>query len=263
MFTFRKKEKVKIATVGESPISSVAVTTAESETQKYPSIVHQIHKEFNEASEKALKEAQQVLDSCQNVSMDKAERLAKLGFQNTKEVQELQDFKSKQGSAKTRAKLIQDASIYYPLYKFITAEDVKTLCTKYGLICGELQLFKGFVPEKNLKDIENSLDVLPKFYEIGLKALYSYIGQSIISQKEYDKLVESGKDKDHYITEVSPSFYICAPPKDMKQEGYSLKGAFLVKDDPIVLLKLQKGYLIIAAWGDEASDPLVVNEKLN
>ena len=33
--------------------------------------------------------------------------------------------------------------------------------------------------------------------------------------------------------------------------------------DPIVLQRVERGYLIITAWGDEASDPIVVNSKNN
>lgn len=33
--------------------------------------------------------------------------------------------------------------------------------------------------------------------------------------------------------------------------------------DPIVLARVQDGYLIVTAWGDEASDPDVINPKMN
>ena len=33
--------------------------------------------------------------------------------------------------------------------------------------------------------------------------------------------------------------------------------------DPVVLQPVMGGYMILAAWGDEASDPLVVNEQNN
>jgi len=34
-------------------------------------------------------------------------------------------------------------------------------------------------------------------------------------------------------------------------------------DDPIVLLPVSEGYIVVTAWGDEASDPIVVNESNN
>lgn len=65
---------------------------------------------------------------------------------------------------------------------------------------------------------------------------------------------------------------ICAPLKDMDTANMKLEGVRLVKDipipDPVVLLPKNhsngiEGYLILTAWGDEASDPMVVNEQMN
>ena len=65
---------------------------------------------------------------------------------------------------------------------------------------------------------------------------------------------------------------ICAPLKDMNMQGMKLDGVHMVKDvpvpDPVVLMpKNHKngtvGYLILTAWGDEASDELVVNQNNN
>lgn len=63
------------------------------------------------------------------------------------------------------------------------------------------------------------------------------------------------------------SLKICAPIKDMDISGLELdKGYKLIKKhipDPVVLQPVKGGYLILTAWGDEASDPLVVNEINN
>ena len=58
---------------------------------------------------------------------------------------------------------------------------------------------------------------------------------------------------------------ICAPIKDMDTKGYKLQGHKLIKDipDPVVLQPIENGYLIVTAWGDEASDPLITNEITN
>lgn len=60
---------------------------------------------------------------------------------------------------------------------------------------------------------------------------------------------------------------ICAPVKDMDMTGLEVvKGYKLVEKfvpDPVVLRPVEGGYMILAAWGPEASDPLVVHEKLN
>lgn len=62
---------------------------------------------------------------------------------------------------------------------------------------------------------------------------------------------------------------ICAPSKDMKLTGLSKIGAIfssvstVTVPDPVVLQPCAGGYLIVTAWGDEASDENVVNQKMN
>jgi len=60
---------------------------------------------------------------------------------------------------------------------------------------------------------------------------------------------------------------ICAPVKDMDISGLELVEGYKLQKkhipDPVVLQPVKGGYLILAAWGDEASDPLVINEILN
>ena len=45
------------------------------------------------------------------------------------------------------------------------------------------------------------------------------------------------------------------------KEGYKLEKKFI--PDPVVLQPVKGGYLILTAWGDEASDPIVINEINN
>jgi len=46
------------------------------------------------------------------------------------------------------------------------------------------------------------------------------------------------------------------------KEGYKLERKIEIPD-PVVLQPVKGGYLILTAWGDEASDPLVMNEINN
>ena len=47
------------------------------------------------------------------------------------------------------------------------------------------------------------------------------------------------------------------------EDGYKLKQVYKDIPDPVVLQPVKGGYLILTAWGDEASDPLVINENFN
>lgn len=57
---------------------------------------------------------------------------------------------------------------------------------------------------------------------------------------------------------------ICAPEKDMDIPSTHTKtGNFIIEKiyvpDPVVLQPVKGGFIIVAAWGDEASDDLVIN----
>lgn len=84
-----------------------------------------------------------------------------------------------------------------------------------------------------------------------------------------------------FSTDMMTHFYVAADVGSFDQEGMVIEGVELkseetssktVEDlerewfqhyDPIVLAKVDAGYLIVTAWGVEASDPDVHNEKLN
>jgi hypothetical protein len=62
------------------------------------------------------------------------------------------------------------------------------------------------------------------------------------------------------------SFKIVAPISDFNTTNYALaEGYKLAKkiEDPVVLQPVRGGYLIVTAWGPEASDSMVVNEINN
>lgn len=201
-------------------------------TQK---MVAKIHNEFNTASDKALEEAKSILANSENAKKEKMELLKELGFYNTKEYHEFVQVENKRLKAELTAEVLQYVRFTYPEYKFITRQDTEKICKKYNLVLGNVSQYKGFIPEKNLKQLKAFID------------------------KESNGGLFYGKE---YM-------WIAAPLKDMEQKGYKLEGVELKRDipDPIILLNYNaKGVsldCIITAWGDEASDPIVVNEKMN
>jgi hypothetical protein len=76
-----------------------------------------------------------------------------------------------------------------------------------------------------------------------------------------------------YYSEVSgkaseelQSLYIAAPRSMFYSNVSQVSGSHELRNmprDPVVLCPVDGGYLIIAAWGQEASDENVVNEKNN
>ena len=144
------------------------------------------------------------------------------------------------------AHIINRYSIKYPAYKFITESSVEKICEKCSLVWGGIESFTGFVPMKNAQDVK-------KFFRTVKEEDVEVIGEnSWFGTKKRKPLQEL--------------LHIVAPQKDFNMDSYEMSGFKVVKKsppDPIVLFKVAHGFIIVTAWGDEASDPLVMNEKNN
>lgn len=249
----------------------------------YSKEIQTIHNEVRDASENVLKEAKNILKEHQEMAKEKAERLIKEGFKNSKEAKVLINLAK---SAKTEGDNIDKIKYYqekYPLYKFILKRDIENICEKYGLVYGEVELFKGFVPEINLKEIENfKIDFEDRQIMWGgrwgakgkigkMLSSFSERRQNILIQGRTLTIKEKvGKDKRYQWTRTKRYYFepiqIIAPVGDMELTGKKIVKNQIVDippKDPVVLCPVRGGYLLVTAWGDEASDPIVMNPKLN
>jgi len=248
---------------------------SEPKQQGYPKVVQEIHNEFMTAGDRLLQEANSIIASIVIENQDKVSSLKEFGFRNVPEVTKTDIALRDKANKENLAKAITELSKEFPLYKVINGETVQTICKKYNLVLGENRLYKGFVPVKNLKEIEQFFVNHPeekfRYFESNQNGRYTME----LSKKMYEHLKEEEKTKSFNLLSYKSlhkdnvSLYICAPIKDMETEGYRLEGHRLVAHvpDPIVLLpKIVNGmamYVIITAWGDEASDELVTNAKNN
>ncbi len=268
----------------------------EQKKSAYPEIVTQIHDAFNQAGEKMLNEAVTILNNCKLKDKEKGRLLSALGFFNTPQAREVSEIEIAYKKAEKNAELVNYYSRRYPLNKFITEDIVKQICLKYNLVFGDVSLFKGFVPKEKLEmianfklqnndvqkfttriingegdiDIENDLTDWGKKYLFELNGKTAYIvglnGENIYSGNPLftSSCIQrfSNQKLVRFSVEIgNPKLKICAPLKDMETQGMNLNGYKLEKHipDPVVLQPVQGGFLIIAAWGDEASDENVVN----
>lgn len=260
-----KKEKEQKST----PAPEVDVATLE--------VVEKIHNEFATASEKLYNEAISLIQKMGVPNEDKIERLKKLGFIQSNEVTGSEKVIAKKKEAETLKNVITYFHDRYPLYKFITEDSILKICKKYDLIYGEAAKYIGFVPEKNLKEME-SFEVDPEdmLYHNTTQwrdSTYTY-AQGIDNTKRA-LIMSTGKQPSdtavikHFNETYAPEtkFNIVAPKEDFnissREEIKNHKIVAKPIPDPVVLFPVNKGYLIITAWGPEASDPLVVNEKSN
>lgn len=257
---FKKKEpKVQVETIVEEV------------TSKYPKEVQEIHHAFETAADKLLEEAKSVIDQSSNFNLEKVKRLTALGFKQAKEVGSGQKIIKKVELSKEQIESINYYNKNYPNNKFITEEQVMEICHKYNLVCGDIDIFKGFVPEKNLQDIENfklkKEDIIPF---TGYSSDYGKTWTEL-TKSEYQRWFSWSLEPDsHNYTWGRPGFMlreknslkICAPVKDMDISELKLKNGYkLYKHipDPIILMSVSKGYLVVTAWGDEANDPILKN----
>lgn len=262
-----------------APRQEVKTDVMEVVSSSYPKVVQEIHMEFMTAGDRLLESAKTIIANSVIENEDKVKSLKAFGFVSTPEAWKADAIQVRKAKQEGLSIAITNLSKQFPLYKVITGDAVKTICEKYGLVLGENAQYTGFVPAKNLKDIENFFKNHPEEQTQYYRRYRGWNSEvKIITKANYDSHREREKAREHYNMIVSGDTYygtrntilnICAPIKDMNTQGYKLSGHRLVKDvpDPIVLLpKTVNGlemYVILTAWGDEASDPLVVNQNNN
>lgn len=247
-------------------------------------LVREIHEDFFTEVDKLLADAKisRSLETSKQELIEKSKRLQNLGFSGTKEVleanEELLRIKKLEDENKLKIDLIQAIeyfSIKYPQYKFITEESVIKICEKYGLIYGEVSKYKGIVPDKNLKQMEEfQIDKLDQcclqtrtFYHFGSKEKKIINYNTYLSRKDHNNSLDRYEYYDYTICPLE----IAGPAKDFYTDGMQITNFKLEEKiqipDPVVLqpvfYKDKKYFLIVTAWGLEAYDENVVNHKMN
>lgn len=266
-------------------------------------VIEEIHETFYTEVDRLLADAKisRSLDTDKSELIAKCERLKALGFTNTKEVKEaeaeiarLSQLKQENESKKTMIEAINYFSMKYPNYKFITEKSVEKICAKYNLVYGAIDRYIGTVPDKNLKHIEDFKVLAEDECHVEEDHMQGGSGSSRLIHRKYKshsdflrekELQAEGMDGEAFYhagylqahrsmfmktIDMKCPLEIAAPVKDFNMEGMEVKGHKISKieiPDPVVLKPVifagQKHYLIVTAWGIEASDEMVVNQKFN
>ncbi len=238
-------------------------------------LIDKIHTDF-------YTEVNNILNKCsveieltqeQDILSQKAQRMLKLGFSNTKEVQETINKIKPIHLQNQQNKELKEAIIYfqnkYPTYKFITEDSISKLCTKYNLVKGLANEYIGDIPETNLQHIENfKIKDEDCCYYKDHVVRDEYRHRDYINYQDfiYYQKMELRRPGFSILKE---GFSIIAPQKDFDLKNKVIINNTINKvvEDPIVvfpvLYNMKKYYLIVTAWGQEASDNLVINPKLN
>lgn len=247
-------------------------STADNRPVKKPQlvkeIIEEIHKSFYSEVDKLLAEAKisKSLVTDKQDLIDKCRILKSKGFINTKEVKEAENEISRLNALEKenekKSHIIEAINYFsskYPNYKFITEDSVKKICEKYGLVYSTVDRYIGTVPDKNLKQIE------------AFKISDDDIAYSSRYRKDrYYSLRNFPSSSYGNAQNNKAKFIIAAPIKDfnmINSEVKDFKVSNIQIPDPVVMqpvmFKEKVHFLIVTAWGDEASDELVINHKMN
>jgi hypothetical protein len=268
-----------------------------------PITVAEIHNTFYTEVDRLLQFAQdqKEVEVKDKDLRQKADRLRKLGFISTKEVKKDSKNKHKEDSDLRKleekrylVETINYFSMKYPHYKFITEDSVKKLCEKYNLVYSTVDRYIGEVPDINLEHIEKfKIDESDSCFEQEWRPgnFYYLPGSKImldtpfermnftryITKSDYNHITRGQKYEIDFFEHEKRFSYsksmleIAAPLKDFQLDdtevrNFKIKPKIEIKD-PIVLQPVcyneKKYYLIVTAWGDEALDELVLNERMN
>lgn len=208
------------------------------------------------------------------------EQLKAMGFTESQNVVDEKDYRESHQYA-------LDYKVRYPQFKFITLRQLNDICTKYELKHDSFDVFKGAIPEKNAKELiaakilASDIDVdFAKFtgtYEnpFVVKAKRGEHPSEAIKNGLADILEKIGKEieaKQHAETfkSINPKSYLSIAEINKK-----IPSALLIAADPILFKQPNKfvcpmpavlvkgGLLILTAWGAEANDVNVTNERMN
>lgn len=124
-------------------------------------------------------------------------------------------------------------ALRYPNYKFIPHEALQHVATKYGLLVRGTSHFTGPIPPANIREMQR------------------FLATVVVQPDDYNESLYFER------------FLIAAPRDQFVAEPQRSWPSEWLLDDPLVLQPVQGGYLVITAWGDEAADPDVLNERNN
>ena len=195
--------------------------------------------------------------------------------------------------------LIAEYSIKFPGYKFIDKETMINIMKKYTLVLGDTSLYCKEIPDKALNLISgfSKYIINDKKYVYQQRSRYTYVtdnGLYIISDK---RLKHDHSNHNSHILDINISnLKMIAPQSHFKIPTISIKDSYentskiipiatvdvnnkefvynieklnkIVKSnrevlDPIAVLEVKRGYIIIDAWDEEADIPEIQNTLLN
>lgn len=215
--------------------------------------VEEIHNEFDTAVDSIIEEAKEILSKANQEDKETASQLENLGFTKLGLVKRYKELNEKEKESQELAKYSLMYKERYGL-KFISERLVKNICQKYGLIIGATSDFIGEIPLKNRKELlDFKLQDVDKSW-----GFYYWFYREYIWTEANSK--EAAEEKRKEFASQNLSALSVQTKNDFKIVGtidqFDLKDKIIsdyeIKSkDPIVLMEVKGGYLIITKWGAE------------
>jgi hypothetical protein len=210
--------------------------------------VEMVHRDFDEATDNLIKEANGLLAHEETSEERELLELSKLGFKSLKGIKVIQAKEKKKQYTEQMIALVNEYKKEYPDFTFISESDTKAIIKKYGLVLAQVEFFTGVIPAKNRGEILefNKKMKKPEPLELGELREYrvrfmSNLGTNLYTLPNSLKIVATldqfnldNYDKKRYIMEIKDNEVI------------------LKDKDPIVLYEVSGGYFIVSKWGTEA-----------
>ena len=171
---------------------------------------------------------------------------------------------------------------YLGQYKFILHPQLERVCEKYNLYLRELKYYIGDIPVKNINDISK--------FEVCIEDLFLKSRDGVVRDRHSYGLVATNATTRissgnlryanlgklcSIFPEVKRKLKIACVRELLHPEAFARSESRIIDNsgerpplfevdlDPIILIEVNGGYIIITAWGDEANDELVVNQNHN
>lgn len=226
------------------------------------------------ARQKAVLQEARALVAQPAEAPDQAERLLKLGFTQANVVREADQ--DKRGILEMRIRMQADMALRYPGFRFVESEVMHAVCEKYKLVIGGVDRYLGDVPEFALRTIEGCGLLSPRYWvmqnalknwfptQVRVKSYLNEEDAKAAANKHNARIANTWEDSQSVQIAPEHLLLIAAPQKLMRlNRNEEVRGNRIVRRDPIVMIEMPEGYLVITAWDEEGRDPRILNASNN
>lgn len=226
-----------------------------------------IQMEIIDRQDELMKEVYDILRSPQeDPDKHKADRLLAMGFSAAQGMAEELKKREKQSNAEKQLAYERKHALKYPGLRFILKEVMESVCAKYGLTIGGTDRYTGSVPNWAIDAIEKTGLVKGTWgYRIEEPHFRSPLSPCKSKEEAEKRAASARMGGNNWQVAYETNLLIAAPSDQMivYQGERAERGIIMPVSDPIVCIKKDGGYIILAAWGEEGSDPRVFNTANN